>query len=197
MDSPGTWIREERTRLGLSTRDLARLSGVSYPTISKIEMGHEQPRWSTVEKIFAVLGCSLTQISTKREQPRLSDLTDAWTEDASHTHHPDWVRLRAFADELRLRPYLTAQAILPEPPKSRSPLIDTLLAAMAEKLADDANIARPRWTRHRPPLKQTWLMSTRPSKIIEAEATAPLQFRKRGLIIPESAIWRDRKLVLA
>lgn len=197
MESPAIWIREERTRLGLSTRDLARLSGVSYPTISKIEKGHEQPRWSTLEKIFKVLGRSVTTSRMERSQPRLADLTTAWSEDATHAHHPDWVRVRAFADELRLRPYLTAQAIFPEPPQSQSPLIDTLLAAIAEKLADDAGIARPRWTRKRLPLREPWSVAARPSKQSEVEATTPVQFRKRGLLIPASTIWRERKLELA
>lgn len=197
MESPATWIREERSRLGLSTRDLARLSGVSYPTISKIENGHEQPRWSTLEKIFEALGRSLTRSPVQETQPRLSDLTDAWTEDATHTHHPDWVRIRAFVDELRLRPNITAQAILPEPPRSQSPLMNSLIAAIAEKIADDAGITRPRWTRTRPALRQPWSVATRPSKQAEAQAATPAQFMKRGLIIPESTIWRNRKLVLA
>jgi hypothetical protein len=125
-------------------------------------------------------------------QVRLADLSDAWTKDATGTLHPDWVQLRALADQLRMQPTLVAQAILPEPPRSRSALIDALLAAFAEKLADDHGIARPRWTRKRPPLKQPWSAATRPSKQAEDEAAAPRQFRERGLFIPASAIWRDR-----
>lgn len=196
MESPATWIREGRTRLGLSTRDLARLSGVSYPTISKIENGHEQPRWSTLEKIFDVLGRPLNPISDERRQPRLSDLSDAWIEDALQNQHPDWVQFRRFADQLKLRPVLIAQAIMPEPPRSKSPLIDTLLAAIAEKLADDAGISRPRWTRQRPPLRHTWTVAIRPSKRAEFEASAPPQFIRRGLMIPETTIWREREMSL-
>jgi transcriptional regulator with XRE-family HTH domain len=197
MESPAEWIRSERTRLGLSTRDLARLAGVSYPTISRIENGHEQPRWSTLEKIFDVLGRPLTPADGERSQPRLADLSDAWTADATGTQHPDWTRLRTLADQLRLRPALVAQAILPEPPRSSSTLMDTLLAAVAEKLADDAGIAPPRWVRSRPPLCETWSLSTRTAKRAEAEATTPVQFRRRGLVIPASAIWRERELTPA
>ena len=197
MDTPAAWIRRERARLGLSTRDLARLTSVSYPTISRIENGHEEPRWSTLEKIFDVLGHPLAPLSEEREQPRLSDLANAWTKDATHTHHPDWVRLRGLVDQLRLRPALIAQAILPEPPRSQSEMMDALLAAIAEKLADDAGISRPRWTRSRPPLREVWSVAIRPSKQAEAEANTPPQFIRRGLLIPESTIWRDRKLVLA
>jgi predicted transcriptional regulator len=49
MESPAIWVRAGRARLGLSTRDLAHLAGVAYPTISRIENGHVQPRWSTLE----------------------------------------------------------------------------------------------------------------------------------------------------
>ena len=186
-----------RTQLGLSTRDLARLAGVAYPTISRIENGHETPRWSTLEKILEVLGSSLTAETSTRRRSRLADLSDAWATDATGTEHPDWVRLRAFADQLALHPEFTAQAILPEPPLSGSALLDTLLAAIAEKVADDAGITRPRWTRRRPPLAEPWSSAARPSKQAEAASRAPVQFARRGLLIPASTIWRERNLVLA
>jgi len=197
MSSPAAWIREQRTRLGLSTRDLARLAGVSYPTISRIENGHEDPRWQTLEKIFEVLGHSLSLAANTQRQTRLADLSDAWIEDATHAHHPDWTRLRAFADQLRLNPAHMAQAIMPEPPRSRSEIMNALLASMAEKIADDAGIARPSWTRKRPPLSEMWSVATRPSKRAEAEAATPDQFLHRNLLIPETTIWRNRKLIVA
>ena len=52
-------IRTERETLGLSMRDLAALAGVSYPTISRIENGHEDPRWDTLTKLAAALGKTL------------------------------------------------------------------------------------------------------------------------------------------
>lgn len=96
-------MHDERTRLGLCTRDLARLAGVAYPTVSRIENGHVQPRWSTLERIFEVLGRPLALSAADREQPRHADLSDAWSEDATHAEHPDWTRLRALVDQLRLR----------------------------------------------------------------------------------------------
>lgn len=197
MNSPAAWIREQRTRLGLSTRDLARLAGVSYPTISRIENGHEDPRWHTLEKIFEVLGHSFSLTANAQQQLRLADLSEAWIEDARHAHHPDWTRLRGLADQLTLRPTLIAQAIMPEPPRSRSEIMDALLAGMAEKLADDAGITRPSWTRRRPPLTEPWSVATRPAKRAEAEAATPVQFLHRKLLIPETTIWRNRHLVLA
>ena len=194
MESPSVWIRAGRARLGLSTRDLARLAGVAYPTISRIENGHEQPRWSTLEKILEVLGSHLFTAIDDHDLPRLADLSNAWVEDSTHTQHPDWARFRAVADQLALQPTLLARAIGPEPPRSQSPLIDTLLAAIAEKLADDAGIARPRWVRNRPPLAEPWSVEVRPSKQAELMTSTPAQFARRGLMIPASAIWRERAL---
>jgi len=197
MESPAIWVRAGRARLGLSTRDLAHLAGVAYPTISRIENGHEQPRWSTLEKLFQVLGSPWAPSDGHREPPSLAGLSDAWFEDATGEQHPDWVRFRAFADQLALRPSDLAQAIMPEPPRSQSALIDTLLAAIAEKLADDAGIGRPRWVRGRPPLPEPWSVEVRPSKRAEAVSSTPAQFVRRGLLIPASAIWRERALTLA
>ena len=191
-DSPATWIRVERTQLGMSTRDLARLAGVAYPTISRIENGHEQPRWSTLQKIFVVLGYSFAPATDEREQPRLADLSEAWSKDATGGEHPDWTRLRAFADRMTLQPELIARGIFPEPPPSRSVLMNVLLAAMAEKIADDAGITCPRWTRRRSGLQQPWSPAVRQSKRDAAASTAPIQFIRRGLMIPASTIWRER-----
>jgi transcriptional regulator with XRE-family HTH domain len=193
-DAPAAWIRSERTRLGMTTRDLACLAGVAFLTISRIENGHTQPRWSTLEKIFVVIGRPVAPLP---DRLCLADLSEAWFEDHTGMQHPDWVRLRAFADQLQLHPELITQAILPEPPRSRSALMDVLLAGIAEKVADDAGIARPHWVRNRPPLAEPWVAAARPSKRAEASATAPDQFVRRGLLIPQSAIWRERTLVLA
>ena len=197
MSNPAALIRQERARLGLSTRDLAHLAGVSYPTISRIENGHEDPRWQTLEKIFEVLGHSLSLAANRQQHVRLADLSDAWVTDATHTHHPDWTRLRAFVDQMRLHPAHIAQAIMPEPPRSQSEIMNALLASIAEKIADDAGIARPSWTRSRPPLLEMWSVATRPSKRADAEAATPAQFLHRNLLIPETTIWRNRKLTVA
>ena len=196
-DSLAQWLRRERTQLGLSTRDLARLAGVSYPTVSRIENGHEQPRWATLQKMFAVLGQGLAPMASERDQLRLADLSEAWMNDATATEHPDWTQLKALADQMSLRPALIAQAIYPEPPRSQSALMDNLLAAIAEKIADDAGIARPRWTRTRPGRKEPWSPPGRTSKQTAGAAAIPTQFARRGLLVPASAIWRERPLVLA
>lgn len=188
--SPANPIRTE------VTSDLARAAGVLHPTISRIRKGHEQPHYSTLENVFDALDNQSAAKRAERKHPRLADLADAWTLDATNTLIPDWVRFRFLTDELRLHPALLAQAILPEPPQSASVVMDVLLAATAEKLADDAGISRPGWTKDRQMLSEPWFVETRPSKQTQAAAHSPTQFVSRGLHIPETAIWRERNMVL-
>ena len=52
-------LREERN---LSLRDLERLSGVDYSSISKIETGAAEPRLNTILKIAEALNVSLYEL---------------------------------------------------------------------------------------------------------------------------------------
>lgn len=190
--NPGELIRRERLALGISTRELAALSGVSYPTISRIENGHDQPRWDTLERLAGALGMSWRPVLEQRPAPRLADLAGHWTPDRAGNAEPPWTRLRALADQLRARPELTAVAIAAEPGPSGSELVDNLLAATAEKLADDAGLRRPPWTRRVEPLSTPWAAAATPRKRAEHVARTPPQFAARNITLPASAIWRER-----
>lgn len=183
----GELFRAERAELGLSLRDLATLADVSYPTISRIENGQDQPRWDTLSKLSAALGKRLVASFEDLEVPQLADV-------ATDGGEPDWTGLRGLVDHLRLHSELTAAAIA-EAPARRSSLVDNLLAAVAEKLADDAGIRRPRWTIDISPLEQRWEAPGRPSRRdADAASTSP-QFVDRNLVLPVSAIWRGHELV--
>lgn len=70
----GERIREERARLGISARGLAREIGVSASLISQIETGRSQPSVSTLYAITTALGISVEDLFTARpdgepEQP--------------------------------------------------------------------------------------------------------------------------------
>jgi transcriptional regulator with XRE-family HTH domain len=197
MTPPGQWIRAARGELGLSTRELAALAGVAYPTISRIEKGHTQPRWDTLATIAGALGftCELDGLHP-RPMVRLADLVDAWQRGAGGSPEPDWTQLRAFADQLRRHPELSGAAIAGAPRASGSALIDNLLAAIAERVADELGLRRPRWTRLVEPLAEPWEAPGTPRmRAANAAYTAP-QFAARGLIIPEASIWRDRSPAL-
>ena len=52
---PGDNIRERRIELGWSQTDLADASGVTQGDISRIENGHLDARWSTIQRLSSVL----------------------------------------------------------------------------------------------------------------------------------------------
>lgn len=86
-------------------------------------------------------------------------------------------------------PDLVAGAVAAEPAPSGWLVLDILLAAVAEKLADDTGLLPPPWCANRPVLTEPW---TAPTRRVEAVASAPIQFARRGLRIPPTAIWRSR-----
>ena len=55
-------LKEWRERRGLSVRKLAARSGVHFVSIAKLEAGRLDPQLSTVLKLSAALGISLTQL---------------------------------------------------------------------------------------------------------------------------------------
>jgi transcriptional regulator with XRE-family HTH domain len=57
-----THLKEWREKRGFSQRELAKLSGVHYVSIAKIEMDQLDPRLSTLLKLCKVLGVSLTEL---------------------------------------------------------------------------------------------------------------------------------------
>ena len=191
-------IRRSRTALGLSIRELATLAQVAYPTISRIEQGRENPRWSTICRITAALGEEIGLGSGEKTRVvKLADLTDAWSKDYSGTDQPDWPHLRAFADQLALHPELSGAAIIPAPLPSGSLFFDNLLAGIAEKTADDIGIKRPKWAERVRPLASFWESKGTPRMRRANEAKVPPQLKQRNILIPAPAIWRDRELVPA
>jgi transcriptional regulator with XRE-family HTH domain len=188
-------VAEARARSGLSIRELARLAGVSFTTVARIESGDVDPSVGTVRKIVAAAGREL-RITTEPSKSRLvtlAALAGAVTTSRAG-ERPDWTRLRAFLDRLALEPDQVEAAITSRPhPRSR--LMDALLAAMAEKLADDSGLPRPGWTRTAPKMRPEWVAPGTPRMQAEFRRRAPKQLLERGFVIDEQSLWRDRATV--
>ncbi len=124
----------------------------------RIESGKVDPTFGMLRRLLEAAGQDLHLRSTRRPPSQrgrvLAELADAWVE--LPDEHPDWTKLRSFLDDLTLHPDRVESAIIRRPAKSQSPVLDTLLAGIAEKLADDAGIGRPAWTRRTPCLRQEW-----------------------------------------
>lgn len=76
--------------------------------------------------------------------------------------------------------------------------MDALLGAIADKLADDGALARPRWTgaasRRLPEL---WESPGTPSMRARALQATPGQFREHGLSISTDTLWRRSEVASA
>lgn len=67
-------------------------------------------------------------------------------------------------------------------------MLDALLAGIAEELADDAGLERPRWTASVPPLQEPWFPP--PRMIAAARAATPPQLAARRIYIAACDLWR-------
>lgn len=61
----GLRIRQLRERAGLSLRELAKVARVDFSTIHRIEVGTEEPRFGTLEKLAKALGVSVRDLIEK------------------------------------------------------------------------------------------------------------------------------------
>jgi transcriptional regulator with XRE-family HTH domain len=195
MDDARILVATARRAAGLSLRELGRLAGVSFTTISRIEGGESDPTVGMLRRVLAAAGQHL-KMSTEPAsdtQPSIANLADAVTVSPAG-ERPEWTTLRAFVDYLTRYPAETPGAITSQP-HTESRLMRALLAGMAEKLADDHGLARPGWTWTAPKMKPEWEMPGTPLMRAERRAHAPKQLLDRGLVIDESSLWRDRETV--
>lgn len=149
------------------------------------------PTFTMLERVLVAAGKQLqASCINLTKQPALARLADAYDTRAGETTI-DWTRLRGFIDWLRLHPHRIEEAIETPPPRTDA-LLDALLAGIAEKVAADAGLAAPRWTRSVPPLPRTWAPHGTPRMIAKAEKATPEAFRRRNIILAEADLWRPR-----
>ena len=77
---PGDTIRERRIDLGWTQTELAARSGVTQADISKLENGHLDARWSTIQRLSTVLAEADEPVRSlangaRRERPALGTTT--------------------------------------------------------------------------------------------------------------------------
>jgi len=95
LEDIGTRLREERDRVGISQRELARRIGLSASMISQIESGQSKPSVSTLYAIVTELGVSVDDIFRGHENHEGSlaspdaEPTDAAAAEHDPVVHPD------------------------------------------------------------------------------------------------------------
>ena len=191
--SAGELVRRAREDAGLSRSALAARAGVPTSTVSRIEAGSSDPTLTMLSRLIAAAGYHLSVTLDEPELPHelaIESLTEAY-EPAAKVRKVGWARLRGFLDQLAEHPELTAQAIASPPHRTGDAMFDALLAGIAEKLADDAGIPRPRWTRSVPPSPTPWESPGTPARIKRARAQAPSQLAARNIWLAEHDLWRD------
>lgn len=189
MSSAAALVHDAREKAHLSCRALAERAGVTPSTISRIEDGQMDPTFTMLQRVLGAAGQVLRSSCVDLDAaPSLARLADAW-QSAPRGAKVDWTRLRGFVDWLSLHREQTEAAIATPPARTGTPL-DALLAGMAEKIADDAGIPRPRWAAAVPALEEPWEPPGTPRMIEEAKRTTPEPFKRRGIVLAERDIWR-------
>lgn len=194
VEEPREAVRRARTAAGLSVRALAEIAGVSPTTVTRVEAGRVDPGWSTLRKILAAAG-EEPVLTTRRLPARParspSKITLAGLSDArprtGRGDTPDWTVLRAAFDVLAQYPELLPDALEPRPKPSGSAVMDALLAGIADKLADDARLPRPAWTKRTPRLKSEWSAPGTPAMLAARRAATPPQLKERGRVLDASS----------
>jgi len=189
--TPADILRNARLVAGASASEVARRAGVATTTVTRTESGTMNPTILMLEKLLNAVDYRLVVTVEKISNETISDLTNAWT-DEPWGHEIEWTRLRAFVDHLARNPELTRAAIVDAPKPSGFNQLDVMLAAMAEKLADDAGILRPNWCNSVPSLAIKLLPTGTPRMVKMAIATAPTQFKKRNIYLSGREIWRHK-----
>jgi hypothetical protein len=123
----------------------------------------------------------------RRPEPAIELSAGAWRSGGTI----NWTRLRGFLDQVAARPELAAAAIEDPPPRTGDAAFDALLAGIAEKVADDAGVPRPRWTRSVPPAPEAWTSPGTPSRVKQARAAAPPQLAARNIWLAAKDLWRN------
>lgn len=183
-----------RESSGLPVRALATSAGVAGSTITRIQSGAVDPSIGTLDQILDAAGFELRVTAVRKpvaQRPSLMDLTDAWSYRRGQLHL-DWTRWRALLDHLALHPEHVPEAIYLPPWPTGEPVVDALLAAVAEKLADDHGLPRPSWTEHMPPLAQPYQPAV--ARKVSAR-TIPPQLAARSLMIDTESLWRQRETI--
>ena len=185
-------IREAREFAGLSRSALAAKAGVPTSTVSRIEDGASDPTLTMLARLVAAAGRHLSVSVTAQQRAGLAieSLTEAYQQDGQ-ARKISWPRLRGFLDEVTGRPEFAAKAIEDPPARTGDAAFDALLAGIAEKIADDAGIPRPRWTKSVPPAPAPWTAPGTPARVERARAAAPPQLAARNIWLATKDLWRN------
>ena len=190
MEAAAALVARIRADAGLSRRAVAARAGVPASTVSRIEAGRSDPTLTMLDRIAAAAGRRLELADRSLPSPSLAGLAERAI--SCPGRRVDWTRIRGLLDWLRERPDRVARAIDDPPPRTGDQRLDALLAGIAEKVADDADVARPRWCGAVPGLEKPWEAPGTPRMRAAAAAAVPPQLAARNIWLAERDLWRGR-----
>ncbi|MCX6540982.1 MAG: helix-turn-helix transcriptional regulator, partial [Actinobacteria bacterium] len=180
-----------RAEAGLSQRALSSRAGCTRSTIARIESGEMDPTVTMLARITAAAGRRLNLSAT--ESPHRHSLAAiAVGATAEGKSEVPWTQLRGLLDWVHLHVEYSDIAIGDPPTRTHNEQLDNLLAAVAEKIADDRGMSRPAWTHDVPRLSDSWVAPGTPRMQAREAAHAPAQFLDRNILIAEENLWRHR-----
>lgn len=189
MKEASELVARVRAESGLSQRALAGRVGCTRSTITRIESGQMDPTVTMLARIASAAGHRLLiEVTQPGGAPRLAEVAER-TKDIDAI---DWTHLRGIVDWLRLHPGDVPAAIIDAPPRTGDARVDNLVAAVAEKVADDSGHDRPRWARSVPVLATPWSPPGTPRMQAAEAASAPRQFASRNLLLGAQNLWRAK-----
>ena len=193
MTGAAPLLRRAREEAGLSRRALALRAGVPTSTVSRIEDDVSDPTLTMLARLVAATGrrlrLDLEAEEPRGRQPRITALADACTLTADG-RKVDWTRIRGVLDQIASHPALAGEAIATPPVRTGDAALDALLAGVAEKVADDHGLPRPRWARSVPPAPIAWETPGTPARIRRARDQAPPQLAARNIWLAAGDLWR-------
>jgi DNA-binding Xre family transcriptional regulator len=65
----GERLRALRERRGLTSKEVAQRAGITPQSLSRIEHGHHDVVYTTLQRILAAMGCSLKDLVTRAPDP--------------------------------------------------------------------------------------------------------------------------------
>jgi transcriptional regulator with XRE-family HTH domain len=184
-------IRDARSRLGLSQRNLARRAGLSFRGLQLLESPNHDPRVSSLDKVSQALGLPNGGISTLvglylHEDGRsfrcaslrmVTDGFDSW-------------RLHLFdaVDAFRRSPERALLHSAPE--EALDPRLRAIIASTVEALCDEVSSPTPAWCRGVVALDRPWFVSGLENLKASALVESPAWYRKRNVFVLSNFLTR-------
>lgn len=194
--TPAQLLSERRAAAGLSANALARRAGVPASTVTRVESGDVDPTITMLQRLIAATGrdLELRAVSTP-DEPTLAAVVESTAHARDDREAPSdisWTWLRGFVDWAEAHPDRIPSAIHRPPHRTGVPLLDNVIAAIAESLAGAVGQTAPRWCSTVQPLASPYETPGTPTMRARTRAETLPPFAERSVFISASNLWHQR-----